>query len=87
MVNEECMNNECDCHVPPVKKKLWIMEFELKTHGKGCAVVKAGNPAEAERILEADGMYNSNPKNYVIIRIEEIVPSPESMLICEQITE
>lgn len=85
MVNKECMNNESDCHVPPVNKKLWIIEFEIRNDGRGCAVVKAGNPNEASRVLKSEGLYNGNPVNYMIYRIEEIVPSPETMLICEQI--
>lgn len=85
MVNEECINNESDCHVPPVNKKLWIIEFEIRNDGRGCAVVKAGNPNEASMVLKSEGLYNGSPIDYRIYRIEEIVPSPETMLICEQI--
>lgn len=88
MINEECINNENDCHVPPVKKKLWIIEFEIRGgNSRGCAVVKAGNPNEASRVLKSEGLYNGNSQNYMIYRIEEIVPSPETMLICEQIVD
>lgn len=85
MINKECINNESDCHVPPVNKKLWIVEFEIKDGGKGCAVVKASNPNEVTTVLKSGGLYNGNPHNYIIHRIEEIVPSPDTMLICEQI--
>lgn len=69
--------------------RLWVLEFEVfgdfGTITKGCAVVKAKNPNEAVNILTHDGMYNSNPKRYHITRVAEIVPSPEAMLLCEQI--
>ena len=71
--------------------KLWIIEFELFVSGsiitKGCAVVKAKNAPEATTILTKDGMYNANPNKYSIIRIAEIIPSPSSMLLCEQIND
>lgn len=85
MVNKECINNESDCHVPTVNKKLWIIEFKTRNNDRGCAVVKAGNPSEASRVLKSEGLYNGSPIDYMIYRIEEIVPSPETMLICEQI--
>ena len=86
MVNKECLNNESDCHVPPpINKKLWIIEFEIRNDGRGCAVVKAGNPNEASRVLKSEGLYNGSPSDYMIYRIEEIVPSPDTMLICEQV--
>jgi len=72
-----------DCAVK--EQKLWIIEFEVKTLGKGCAVVKASNPKEAETLLKSEGVYNGMPYLYDIIRVEEIVPSPDSMLIAEQI--
>lgn len=86
MINEQCLNTNHDCHVPPVEnKRLWIVEFTIKNIGKGCAVVKAGNPKEAETLLKSEGMYNGMSYMYNIIRIEEIIPSPDSMLIAEQI--
>ena len=65
--------------------RLWIVEFSIKDVGNGCAVVKARNPKEAEALLKADGSFNGTPFMYNITRIEEVVPSPESMLIAEQI--
>lgn len=87
MVNEECINNESDCHVPPLNNKLWIIEFDVKGVGNGCAVVKASNPKEAESILKKDGVFNGSPILYSITRIEEIKESPENMLIAEQIND
>ena len=72
-----------DCAVK--EQKLWIIEFEVKTLGKGCAVVKAFNPKEAETLLKSGGAFNGMSYLYDIIRVEEIVPSPDSMLIAEQI--
>ena len=74
-----------------VIQKLWIIEFELFVSGsiitKGCAVVKAKNASEATTILTKDGIYNATPNKYSIIRVAEIVPSPSSMLLCEQIND
>lgn len=67
------------------EQKLWVVEFSIKGVGNGCAVVKARNPKEAEALLKADGSFNGTPFMYNITRIEEVVPSPESMLIAEQI--
>ena len=71
--------------------KLWIIEFELFVSGsiitKGCAIVKAKNASEAVTILTKDGIYNATPNKYSVIRIAEIVPSPSSMLLCEQIND
>lgn len=72
-----------DCAVR--EQKLWIIEFEIKAIGKGCAVVKASNPKEAETLLKSEGTFNGMGYLYSITRIEEIVPSPDSMLIAEQI--
>ena len=86
MVNEQCLNTNHDCHVPPIEnKRLWIVEFNIKNTGKGCAVVKAGNPKEVETLLKSEGILNGTPSLYEIIRIEEIISSPDSMLIAEQI--
>lgn len=67
------------------EQKLWIIEFKVKNVGNGCAVVKAFNPKEAETLLKSEGAFNGMNSLYVITRIEEIVPSPDSMLIAEQI--
>ena len=85
MVNNECINNDCDVHVPPIKSRLWIIEFEVRHAGSGCAVVKAGNPELAARVLKSEGIYNGSPKDYIIKRIEEIIESPETMLLAEQV--
>lgn len=68
-----------------VKKRLWTIEFDVKDVGKGCAVVKADNPEAATRILKVDGVYNGTPYVYKITRVEEIIPSPEDMLLAETI--
>lgn len=67
------------------EQKLWIIEFRVKNIGNGCAVVKAFNPKEAETLLKSEGTFNGVPFLYEISRIEEIVSSPDSMLIAEQI--
>lgn len=68
-----------------IEQRLWIIEFSVKNMGKGCAVVKAYSPKEAERLLRSEGILNGTPSLYDITRIEEIVSSPDSMLIAEQI--
>lgn len=65
--------------------RLWIIEFSIKDVGNGCAVVKADNPKQAETLLKTQGTFNGLPYLYSITRIEEIIPSPDSMLICEQL--
>lgn len=70
--------------------KLWVLEFNINPlvtdkNTKGCAVVKAGNSNEAISLLKAGGYYNGTPKAYNVTRVEEIVESPDKMLICEQI--
>lgn len=67
------------------EQKLWIIEFRVKNIDNGCAVVKAFNPKEAETLLKSEGVYNGTPYLYDIIRVEEIVPSPDSMLLAEQL--
>lgn len=67
------------------EQRLWVIEFRVKSIGNGCAVVKAFNPKEAETLLKSGGAFNGMPYLYDIIRVEEIVPSPDSMLIAEQI--
>lgn len=67
------------------EQKLWVIEFNIKNMGNGCAVAKAYSPKEAERLLRSEGILNGTPSLYDITRIEEIVSSPDSMLIAEQI--
>ena len=67
------------------EQKLWIIEFEIKGVGNGCSVVKSPNAKGAEVLLKTQGTFNGTPSMYKITRIEEIVMSPDSMLICEQI--
>lgn len=67
------------------EQRLWVIEFSVKNMGNGCAVVKARSPREAERLLRSEGVLNGNPSLYDITRMEEIVSSPDSMLIAEQI--
>lgn len=67
------------------EQRLWVIEFSVKGVGNGCAVVKARSPREAERLLRSEGVLNGTPSLYDITRIEEIIPSPDSMLIAEQI--
>lgn len=65
-------------------QRLWVIEFNVFKN-KGCAVVKAENSRKAELLLKAEGNYNGQPNDYKITRIEEILPSPSSMLLAEQI--
>lgn len=67
------------------EQRLWVVEFEVSNKGKGCAVVKASNPKDAENKLKTEGSYNGTSYMYKISRIEEIIPSPSGMLLCEQI--
>lgn len=68
-----------------ITQKLWIVEFEINKVCKGCAVVKSPNAKGAEILVKTQGSYNGTPSMYKITRIEEIVMSPDSMLICEQV--
>ena len=65
-------------------QRLWVIEFDIFKN-KGCAVVKAENSRKDELLLKAEGNYNGQPNEYKITRIEEILPSPSSMLLAEQI--
>ena len=65
-------------------QRLWVIEFDIFKN-KGCAVVKAENSKKAELLLKAEGSYNGQSNKYEITRVEEILPSPSSMLLAEQI--
>lgn len=75
----------CTKELSTKEQKLWIIEFKVRNIGKGCAVVKANNPKKAEDILKSEGIYNGMKTLYVITRIEEIIPSLNSMLLAEQL--
>ena len=71
------------------KNVLWILEVEFfdREEGKdvkGIAVVKAHNAKEAIDTYTNSCMYNGQARLIKVTRCEEIVPSPDSMLICEQ---
>lgn len=78
------LNKEGKCEIKEFPK-LWILEFDITNNGKGCAVIKANNANNAIRILLAGGQYNGTPSSYKVTRVEEIIESPDEMLICEQI--
>lgn len=80
--NRDRVETKC---TEPITQKLWIVEFEINNITKGCAVVKSPNAKGAEVLVKTQGSYNGTPSMYKITRIEEIVMSPDSMLICEQI--
>lgn len=78
-------DREIKCETKDNKSKLYIMEFIVRGGTKGCAVVKANNPNNAIKILFSNGRYNGTPTVYEVTRVEEIIESPDEMLICEQI--
>ena len=64
---------------------LWLVNFKIKGGGKGTAVIKAKSPNNASMLLKNNGMYNGIPGAYIIEQIEQIISSPDEMLISEQI--
>lgn len=89
MVQEELCPIDIDTKPLELGKdtqRLWIIEFDITNNGRGCAVVKAENSKKAALILKAEGTFNGLPHMYKITRVEEILPSPKSMLLAEQIT-
>lgn len=85
------MERKLDCKIStntkkePTSNRLWIVEYSIKDIGNGCAVVKAHNANEVTSMLRNQGIFNGTPHLYSITRIEEIIESPDSMIICEQI--
>lgn len=75
------------CPVSNVPMRLWVLEFIVHGVGKGCAVVKAGNPKQAEGILKAQGVFNGMQHLYKVTRIEEIIEPPCAGLLAEQVVE
>lgn len=64
--------------------RLWVMDFEINGM-EGMAVVKANNPKRAEEILVSESQYNAYRNSFKIIKIEEILESPDEMLLMENI--
>lgn len=75
------------CPISNVSMRLWVLEFIVHGVGKGCAVVKAGNPKQAEGILKAQGVFNGMQHLYKVTRIEEIIEPPCAGLLAEQVVE
>lgn len=75
------------CPVSNVPMRLWVVEFNVIGIGKGCAVVKAENPKQAEGILKAQGVFNGMQHLYKVTRIEEIIEPPCAGLLAEQVVE
>lgn len=75
------------CPVSNVPMRLWVLEFIVHGVGKGCAVVKAGNPKQAEGILKAQGVFNGMQHLYKVTRVEEIIEPPCAGLLAEQVVE
>lgn len=65
--------------------KLWVIEFNVRAIGKGCAIVKAHKPEDASQILKTSGMYNGNPESYLITKIQEVVVPPCCGLMAEEV--
>lgn len=72
-----------DCELGIGNQRIWVITYDM-TGGKGCAVVKAPNAKIAEQILKKEGAFNAYPQWYKIIEIQEVIPSPAPMLLCEQ---
>ena len=73
-----------NCNREEVKEKprLWVMNFEINGI-EGVAVVKANNPKRAEEILVSESQYNAYRSKFKIVKIEEIIESPDEMLLME----
>lgn len=74
-----------ECKEQNQDASLWLINFEVKGVGTGTAIVKAKGPKTASMILKNNGSYNGTPGRYNIYQIEEIIQSPDEMLISEQV--
>lgn len=83
---EEVYNDNVEKVEPVILNptKLWVIEFDIRGIGKGCAMVKAPNANEANQILRANGMYNATPSEYLITKTEEIDTPHCCGLLAEQ---
>lgn len=78
--------NGANCNREKVEEKprLWVIDFSVSGM-EGMAVVKANNPKRAEEILVSESQYNAYRGSFKIIKIEEILESPDEMLLMENI--
>lgn len=67
--------------------RLWVITYNLRSMGKGVAMVKAPNANDAEQILKTNGMYNGTQSEYLVTKTEEIVIPPCCGLMAEQNVE
>lgn len=74
-----------DCKDIDVKPRLWSLVFTVKGEGKGCAVVKALDSKNAINVLKSEGFYNGTSYLYEVESVEEIIESPDTMLVSEQV--
>lgn len=74
-----------NCEIQAKDASLWLINFNIKGEGKGTAIIKAHSPNTASMLLKNNGMYNGTSSKYEIYQIEELIPSPEEMLISEQV--
>ena len=77
-------NRGANCTREEVREKprLWVIDYAVNGV-EGVAVVKASNPKRAGEILESESKYNSYKGKFRVIKIEEILESPDEMLIME----
>lgn len=76
--------NGANCNREEVREKprLWVIDYTVN-EVEGVAVVKAYNPKRVGEILESESKYNSYKGKFKIVKIEEILESPDEMLIME----
>ena len=67
--------------------RLWVITYNLRSMGKGVAMIKAPNANNAEQILKTSGMYNGTQSEYLVTKTEEIVIPPCCGLMAEQNVE
>lgn len=82
--NRDRVDVEC---APIETLRLWVVVFNVRAKGKGCAMVKASNANDAEQILKTNGMYNGTQSEYLVTKIEEIITPPCCGLMVEQNVE
>ena len=72
--------------------RMFVLNYEisikdLDKHYKGCAVVKANDAGEATSTFKSQSAFNGYQKELKVGRVEEIYPSPNTLLCCEEYVE